>query len=131
MGKLLHVEQLLSVLLQFLGSNPTSENGLLSLWYLDDGTLIGSRSSLLALLLCFTHSGPNFGLHINLPKCEPYWPSGDCSFPGFPHVIKCVNPVSSGLELLGAPVWGTPTFFESFCLINLTRLPQLAELRDP
>jgi len=40
-----------SVLLQFLGSNPFSENSLLSLRYLDDGTFIGSRLSLLALLI--------------------------------------------------------------------------------
>ena len=77
-----------SVLLQFLGSNLLSENCLLSLWYLDDGTFIGSRSSLLALLSCFTQSGPSFGLHINLSKCELYWPSGDSSFPEFPHAIK-------------------------------------------
>ena len=91
--------------------NPLSENCLLSLWYLDDGTFIGSRSSLLALLSCFTQSGPSFGLHINLSKCELYWPSGDSSFPEFPHAIKQINPESSGLELLGSPVWGPPTFF--------------------
>jgi len=55
-----------SFLLQFLGFNSLSETCLLSLWYLDDGTLVVSTSSLLALLSCFTHSGPSFGLDI---KC--------------------------------------------------------------
>jgi len=61
-----------SVLLHFLGSNPLNENCFLN-WII-------------------THSGLSFGLHIILSKYEPYWPSGDCSFPEFPHAIKQVNP---------------------------------------
>ena len=88
---------------------------------MDGGTFIGSRSSLLVLLSRFTHSGPSFGLHIIiLSKCELYWPSGDCSFSEFPHAIEQVNLDSSGLELLGAPLWGPPTFLNPF-----------AELGDP
>ena len=99
-----------------------------------DGTFIGSRSALLSLLLCFAHSGPSFGLHINLSKCELYWPSGDCSFPGFPHTIKCIDSMSSGLELLGSPVWGPPQFFDSFLSTKLDKTSsiqeKLAELED-
>jgi len=40
------------------------------LWYLDDGTFIGSRSSLLQLLNAFTSHGSQFGLHLNLSKCK-------------------------------------------------------------
>ena len=123
------------VLLQFLDSTSASERCLLSLWYLDDGTFIGSRSALLSLLSCFAHSGPSFGLHINLSKCEFYWPSGDCSFPGFPHAIKRIDPMSSGLELLGSPVWGPPQFFDSFLSTKLDKTSsiqeKLAELEDP
>ena len=72
-----------SVLIQFHGSNPLSATSLLSLRYLNDGTFTGSRSSLLVLLSCCTHSGPSFSLHINLSKCELYWPSGDRSFLNF------------------------------------------------
>ena len=98
---------------------------------MDDGNFIGFRSALLSLLLCFAHSGPSFGLHI---KCELYWPSGDCSFPGFPHAIKCIDPMSSGLELLGSPVWGSPQFFNSFLSTKLDKTSsiqeKLAELED-
>ena len=89
---------------------------------MDDGIFIGSRSSLLALLSCFTHSGTSFGLHINLSKCDLYRPSEDCSFPEFPEAIKRINPESSGLELLGCPIWGPPTFFETFFSNKLERL---------
>ena len=102
---------------------------------MDDRTFIGSRFALLSLLSCFAHSGPSFGLHINLSKCELYWPSGDCSFPGFPHTIKRIDPVSSGLELLGSPVWGPPQFFDSFLSTKLDKTSsiqeKLAELGDP
>ena len=96
------------VLLQFLDLTSVRNSCFLNLWYLDDGTFIGSRSSLLALLSCFAHSGLSFGLHINLSKCELFWPSGDCTFPNFSNAIKRINPANSGLELLGSLVWGPP-----------------------
>jgi len=64
------------------------------------------------ILSSFTESGLSFGLHINLSKYELFWPSEDCSFPNFPQAIKRINPASSGLELLGSPVWGPSQFFE-------------------
>ena len=45
--------------------------------YLDDGTFISLKSSLLQLLDTFTSHAPQFGLHLNLSKCELFWPSGD------------------------------------------------------
>ena len=88
----------------------------ISLWYLDDGTFIESRSFLHALLSCFTkfQLWIPFGLHINPFKCELYWPCGDSSYPGFP--IKHINSENSGLELLGSPVWGPPQFYDSVFL---------------
>ena len=50
--------------------------------------------------------------------CISIYPNVSCigllEIAEFPHAIKRINPESSGLELLGSPVWGPPTFFDSF-----------------
>ena len=56
----------------------------LQLWYLDDGTFVGKRSSVVAFLDLLSSKGPSHGLYINKKKCEVFWPSGDISFPEFP-----------------------------------------------
>jgi len=62
----------------------------------------------------FATRGPEFGLHLNLSKCELFWPFGD-SFPLFPHDIRRVT----GLELLGSPLWGDDDFFkDKLCLLD-------------
>ena len=75
------------VILQFIDSIHLHDLVQLNLWYLDDGTLVGKRSSLSSLLSYFATRGPDHGLHLNLSKCELFWPSGD-SFPEFPPDIK-------------------------------------------
>jgi len=70
------------------------------LWYLDDGTFIDTKCSLLKFLDSFSVHDPQFGLHLNLLKGELFWPSED-SFPEFPTNI---NRASEGLELLGSPI---------------------------
>ena len=65
------------VLMQFIDHVKLHNLVAFHLWYLDDGTFIGSRSSLLHLskvLNIFTSHGPQFGLHLNLSKCELFWP---------------------------------------------------------
>ena len=57
----------------------------LNAWYLDDGTLVGPRNSLVRALEFL--GGPDaqaLGLQLNLAKCELWWPSGDQAFPDFP-----------------------------------------------
>ena len=76
----------------------------ISLWYLDDGTFIGPRSSLTTLLTLFSQDGPAFGLHLNLAKCEIFWPSRDSTFPDFPVAVCRVGIISGGVELLGCPL---------------------------
>jgi len=119
------------VLLQFIDFVKLHDLVLLHLWYLDDGTFIGSKSSLLKLLDAFSVHGPQFGLHLNLSKCELFWPSGD-SFPEFPTNI---NRASEGLELLGSPIWGTDNFFDQFLSSRLSRVvaaqDSIAILEDP
>ena len=42
------------------------------LWYLDDGTFVGSRSAVADLLDFLATQGPSFGLTLNLKKCEVF-----------------------------------------------------------
>ena len=59
-----------------------------SVWYLDDGTFIGKRTAIVSLMDKLMSIGPGFGLHLNLSKCEIFWPSGDQSFSEFPEDIS-------------------------------------------
>ena len=72
-------------------------------WYLDDGTLIGHRESLLQILE-YLGSTPvqALGLKLNLKKCELWWPTGDASFQGFPPQIK--RQPQEGVEILKVPI---------------------------
>ena len=56
----------------------------LQLWYLDDGTLVGTRSSLSNFLELVKSKGLSFGLHLNVARCEVFWPSGDQFFSDHP-----------------------------------------------
>ena len=70
----------------------------LQLWYLDDGTFVGKRSSVAAFLDLLSSKGSSHGLYINKKKCEVFWPSGDISFPEFPGEVKQINQSSEGAE---------------------------------
>ena len=89
------------------------------------------RNLLLKLLDSFSIHGPRFGLHLNLSKCELFWPSGD-SFPEFP---TSINRAGEGLELLGSPIWGTDNFFDQFLFSRLAKVTaaqdSIAILEDP
>ena len=95
------------------------------------GHLFGSKSSLLKLLDSFSIHGPRFGLHLNLSKCELFWPSGD-SFSEFP---TSINRAGEGLELLGSPIWETDNFFDQFLFSRLAKVTaaqeSIAILEDP
>jgi len=79
------------------------------------------QNVLVAALESFSSHGSQFDLHLNLSKCEIFWPSGD-SFPEFPTSIKRI---SEALELLGSPIRGTTTFLTSICLFILPKLQLL------
>ena len=106
-----------------------------SLWYLDDGTLVGHRRVVRRILDGLVSAGPQFGLHVNLTKCELYWPSGDQSFPEFPTAITRTSQASDGVELLGSPVHGSPEFFDNAVGQRITKVlaaqAHLDDLDDP
>ena len=123
---------------------------LLNVWYLDDGTLVGTAPEIAKALEIIQKKGPKLGLHLNLSKCEIFWPSeGALSFstkiqepfPILPDIIprKC----APFTELLGAlildPAIKSDTIFFSevvSCLNgkveNIRRVHEnLPKLEDP
>jgi len=107
----------------------------LQLWYLDDGTIIGSRAAVARFLQLLLTHGPAHGLHVNLEKCEVFWPSGTQDFPELPADVKRVGRIQGGLDLLGSPVFGSAEFFESFPGKRVDKVlasqAHLADLDDP
>ena len=74
----------------------------LQTWYLDDGVLIGKREDLAAVLFYLgTEAVQEMGFHLNLTKCEVWWPSGDRSFPQMPPEIQRQT---EGVEILKLPI---------------------------
>ena len=104
----------------------------LNIWYLDDGSLIGPRAVLAQILQELRSQGPRAGLFLNLDKCEVFWPSGDSRFPHFPREIIRLT---EGVSLLGSPLWGSRSFFNSHVslIIDKTAITQdlLTDLDDP
>ena len=75
-------------------------------WYLDDGALVGPAEHVADALRIIQQEGPALGLHLNLPKCEVWWPfASEADFALFPPEVARVR--EDGLDLLGAPLCGT------------------------
>ena len=87
------------VLLDLLDQVGQIEGLRFSVWYLDDGTFIGPRSSMVSLIDRFQQLGPTLGLHLNLSKCEIFWPSGGQSFPEFPPEMCRLSISDGGVDL--------------------------------
>ena len=73
----------------------------LNLWYLDDGTLGGSPSQVLADFKLIKSEGIHMGLQVNAGKCEVVDLNGCCDLPCFENVqqVDVTN-----LTPLGAPL---------------------------
>ena len=123
------------VLLDFMNSIDVPSDIFFQLWYLDDGTFAGTRPAMAELLKLFCKHGPSFGLTLNLKKCEVFWPSGDSTFPDFPPEVCRPLQSSNGVELLGAPIFGSSEYFDFFAaaLFDKVKCLQdlLPELEDP
>ena len=76
------------------------------LWYLDDGTFIGSRDAVSVYRILWLKRD------LNLER-EVSWPSSDQEFPKFDSRVRRININSSGSEFLGSPIVGTDAFFMS------------------
>ena len=109
MGSLLFSE----VILNLLDDIALIPNLCLQIWYVDDGTFVGSCSSVAGLLNQLSSIGPSHGLHLNMSKSEVFWPSGDRCFPNFPIEVQRVEDSLGGAELLGSPMFGS----DSLCQV--------------
>ena len=85
-------------------------------WYLDDGALAGTGSSLCSVLKLIQELGLSLGLHINISKCEVISCKGLSSFP--PEMKQSSEP---NLDILRVPI-GTADFCSAFSLKNIARL---------
>ena len=74
----------------------------LNVWYLDDGTLIGTSADVLQAFQIIATEGPALGLHVNHSKCELWWPRPNEHMQDFPAEIKRIT--TSGVALLGSAV---------------------------
>ena len=123
------------VVLELMDSIDPPQELLLQLWYLDDGSFVGPRTAISDLLTQISKNGPKFGLHLNMKKCEVFWPSGDQFFSEFPEEVCRVRDEQGGVELLGSPVWGTSDFIKSFVATQVGRILELqsclGDLEDP
>jgi len=82
----------------------------LSVWYLDDGTIVGDVQDVFKVFELLRSEGPAVGLHLNVAKNEIWWPSRPESDP-FPAKVERVS--NCGVKLLGAPI-GTKEFTTEF-----------------
>ena len=84
---------------------------------------------------CLVIKGPSFGLHINLNKCEVFWTSGDQNFPKFATEIQRSVQVHGGVDFLGCPVYGSPSYVTEFVSQRVGKIldwqDRLTGLEDP
>lgn len=97
---------------------------LLSVWYLDDGTIIGHKDDVFKVFELLREEGPKIGLHLNVKKNEIWWPSRGETDP-FPAEVERVP--NEGVKLLGAPI-GTEKFTTAFIKKKLTSLQQVCKM---
>ena len=95
----------------------------LCVWYLDDGTIIGSVEDVHRVFLLIEQEGPALGLHLNVKKNEIWWPSRAGSDP-FPADVDRVD--NAGVKLLGAPI-GTRDFTTDFVKKKLKALDDVCK----
>jgi hypothetical protein len=96
---------LFSLVLQPLAERIAEEVPLdLSVWYLDDGTIIGNVAEVHKVFELIRVEGPRLGLHLNVKKNEVWWPNRTLPDP-FPKEVERIP--NTGVKLLGAPIGST------------------------
>ena len=105
----------------------------LNFWFLDDGTLVGNHEDLRGAINLFKQKGPALGLHLNLKKCELWWPSVNLAqwdlYP--PEIIRNVQ---DGCELLGSAL-GSASHANLLVMKRVLKIQsiteKLLEIMDP
>jgi hypothetical protein len=96
----------------------------LSVWYLDDGTIIGNMEDVHAVFELIAKEGPALGLNLNVKKNEIWWPNRAEKDP-FPKEVDRIS--NEGVKLLGAPIGGK-AFTEEFVKKKLVSLQKVCSL---
>lgn len=103
----------------------------INLWYLDDGTLIGTIADVLLAYSLIRDHGPAIGSVLNRAKCELWWPSRPDNLDVFPSDITRVD--NAGIDLLGSPI-GSAAFMTTYIMGKLAKLDdidrQVAKMDD-
>ncbi len=103
------------------------------LWYLDDGNIIGSPEVISRFFDTLSSRCPDFGLQLNLSKCELWWPTLNPDIWSFLPVEVPINQ-SAGTDILGSAV-GSGAFIDQYVQNRVGKIRVLVErlndLEDP
>ena len=108
----------------------------LNLWYLDDGILAGPSCDVRHALDVTAMSGPKWGLHINVAKCEiATHPASSHRCSLFPDIPGLNTNSAGNFHILGSPI-GSTEFCREFFLKNTIDMAEesleaIATLEDP
>jgi len=72
----------------------------LHVWYLDDGTIVGSKADICKVIEIIRTEGPSLGLFLG--ECLIWSPREDADFSGFP--VNVVTQCGGGVKLLGGSI---------------------------
>lgn len=101
---------------------------LMNAWYLDDGTIVGKTEDVYKAFTILREMSPEYGLELNLKKCELWWTRSDLNWSLFPAEIH--RNFDSGTELLGSAV-GSSDFKNRVLLKRVQKIKQLhSALKD-
>ena len=96
---------LFSLLLQPVAERLQEVDGLeLNVWYLDDGTLVGTREALQEAWDLIVREGVSRGLHLSRDKSLVFWAGGDVGEDPVGRGVLGVGEDEGGFKLLDAPV---------------------------
>jgi len=94
----------------------------LSVWYLDDGTIVGRKEEVLKAWDVIHEEAAKVALRVNAGKCELFATADGVDLIDFPSsIIRCS---SQGFDLLGSPI-GTPEWCNSY--IKSKRVDKIAK----
>ena len=99
----------------------------LNVWYLDDGVIGCDTVSVAKALEILQKEGPEYGLHVIMPKCELYYPSNsNFNRNLFPAELKVMP---NGIDIMGVPI-GSADFCTAYFNGRLSKLNLLIKIDD-
>jgi hypothetical protein len=98
----------------------------LQIWYLDDGSFVGTHETLRRILQFIMEEGPAMGLFLNLRKSELWWPTINLlEYAQYPDEL--IKSQATGMVLLGAPI-GDREFCEEELLKRVFKIEKVLDV---